>query len=73
MAAKSRHERLFGAACVHVTFERLGGNPSDHSLYRDTLEELGVSDDEVAQFLREHRAEVESKLNTHGSGSHGRR
>jgi hypothetical protein len=66
MGARSREQRLFGAACVRVTLERAGLESSE--LYRSTLLDLELEPNEVDVYLMEHRAAVEAALNQRGRG-----
>lgn len=72
MAPKTERERLFGAACVRVTLERAGRAPTSLSLYTETLDDLGVTDEDVTRYLKQHRAEVEGRLDAHRGVDHGR-
>lgn len=72
MAPRTERERWFGAACVRVTLERAGHDPMSMSLYRDTLADLRVEDDDVVAYLQAHRGEVEAKLDAHRRGARGR-
>lgn len=63
MAPKTREERLFGAACLRVTLERNGGSAMNE-IYIATLEDLGLSAEEVDTYLQGARAQVESALNS---------
>jgi hypothetical protein len=72
VAPKTEAERLFGAACVRVTLERAGHDPSTLSLYTETLGDLEVTDEAVTRYLVQHRAEVESRLDAHRGDGHGR-
>lgn len=73
MAPKPKDQRLFGAACVRVTLERTGRDPSALEIYRETLEDLEVTDEEVSEYLRDHRVSVERSLDAHGGDRGGRR
>lgn len=72
MAPKTEQERLFGAACVRVTLERTGRDPTSVSLYVETLDDLDLSDEAVRRYLSEHRADVEAKLEAHRRAGGGR-
>lgn len=63
MSAKSKEERLFGAACLKLKLEALGG-PSE--IYESTLEDLALTEAEVGAYLAEHRDVVEAALRAHG-------
>ncbi len=71
MAPKTEAERIFGAACLRVTLERSGHDPARSEIYKETLNELNLSDGQVMVFLDQHRREVESRLDEHG-GAAGR-
>lgn len=62
MPPKSESERLFGAACLRVTLERSGLDPSHHEIYQGALSDLSLDDPRVMAFLAEHRASVETAL-----------
>jgi hypothetical protein len=62
VAAKTEQERLFGAACLRVTLERAGLDPSSHEIYQGALSDLKLQDAQVVAFLSEGRAQVESAL-----------
>lgn len=70
MPPKSREQRLLGAACVRVALERSGGSP-DNEIYRGTLLDLGLTEADVNEYLLQHRAEVERRLDAHRSGRRG--
>lgn len=64
MAPKTREERLFGAACLKLTLDR-AGNPSQAAgseIYRDTLNDLGLSEEDVEAYLAENRSLVQAAL-----------
>jgi hypothetical protein len=60
--ARTREERLFGAACLKVTLERSAGPAHRSEIYRGALEDLGLTDAEVDAFLAEERPAVERAL-----------
>ncbi|MGF1509023.1 MAG: hypothetical protein ACFB9M_05920 [Myxococcota bacterium] len=64
MAARSREERLFGAACVRVTLESAGGGLA--GLYADMLKDLELDASDVEAYLEAHREEVEVALARRG-------
>jgi len=71
MGGKTQPERVFGAACVRLTLERAGYEPTRVTLYMETLADLGVDDRLVLAYLASHRPEVESRLDEHRRSSDG--
>lgn len=60
MPSRTKAQKLFGAACLKVGLER--GQVSRAAaieIFRGTLEELGLTEGEVEDFLRAHREDVE--------------
>lgn len=62
VAPKSRQERLFGAACLKKTLAENGSSESANSIYQGALTDLGLTDEEVDVYLREHEQQVEAAL-----------
>ncbi len=63
MPARSKEEKLFGAACLKLTLDKTNPKLSSRSpIYLGALEDLGLSEKEVELFLQEKRSEVESAL-----------
>lgn len=62
MAPKSREERLFGAACLKMTLAENGSSESTNSIYEGALEDLGLTDEDVETYLRDHGSKVEAAL-----------
>ncbi len=62
MAQRSKQERLFGAACLRLTLERAGTRVSGNEIYEGTLRDLGLTDDDVEVYVRDHRDEVQTAL-----------
>ncbi len=60
MAAQKR-DPLFGAAVLKLSFRMRGDEASEgfQRVYEGVLRDLGVSDEEVEQYLATHRDEVE--------------
>lgn len=58
--ARTREEKLFGAACLKLTLVGHSGVASD--IYEGALVDLGLTDAEVEAYLQRHRAEVEAQL-----------
>lgn len=58
---KSRHERLFGAAVVKLSFELRGAgdSPAFKAIYPGVLRDLGVTEAEVTTFIAANREAVE--------------
>ncbi len=66
MPAKTKEEKLFGAACVYVTLERSGMSPEANELYLSTLAELQLPPEDVERYLGTERMAVEKALARHG-------
>ena len=62
---KARKNPLLGAAVVKAVLKRQGPGSST-ALYEGLLRDLGLTDEEVERYLREHGAEVEAALQSHG-------
>lgn len=63
MPPKSREERLFGASCLKVKLEQtLGERSAASEIYRDTLRDLELSEEEVDAYIDAHRAEIVDAL-----------
>lgn len=62
--AKSREEKLFGAAVLRRSFELRGDEHrvALQPVYDGVLRDLGISDDEVTAFLAEHGARVDAAI-----------
>jgi hypothetical protein len=54
--AKTREEKLFGAAVLKLTFRLRGDEPSEtfQALYQGVLEDLGLQDVDVDRYLDAH-------------------
>ena len=63
--AKSRHQPLLGAAVVKQVLRRQGASASS-ALYQGLLRDLGLTDEQVEEFLRQNAEAVEAALQTHG-------
>ncbi len=63
MPPKSRAERLFGAACLKLALDRTSG-PTE--IYRETLVDLGLTEEDVEAYLTEHREAVQVALDSRG-------
>lgn len=57
--ARTREERLFGAACLKLSLE---GRSEASEIYRGALRDLELTDAEVDAYLADHRREVEARL-----------
>lgn len=69
MAARTREEKLFGAACLRLTLESIRGRQApEMDIYRETLQDLGLADEDVERFLEERRVDVEKALSSRGVG-----
>ena len=67
MGAKSKEERLFGAACLKIKLQSHFFNVSKNEIYTSTLADLGLTDQEVEQYLQEHERTVRDALEQHGN------
>ncbi len=63
--AKAKKNPLLGAAVVKQALRRQGPSASS-ALYQGLLRDLGVSDEQVEEYLRENAEAVEAVLQTHG-------
>ncbi len=63
--ARPRKNPLFGAAVVKAVLKRREGVQTS-ALYEGILRDLGVTDEQVEQFLVEHASEVEEAIRSHG-------
>jgi hypothetical protein len=59
---KSRDERLFGAACLKLTVSGSALAAGGGEIYEATLRDLGLTDDEVIEYLRANEARVREAL-----------
>lgn len=68
--AKSREAKLFGAAVVRRSFELRGEEQGRafRTVYEGVLRDLGLTDDEVAEYLGAHGAEVDAAVGRGGGG-----
>jgi hypothetical protein len=64
-SSKPKKNPLLGAAVVKQVLRRQGPGASS-ALYLGLLRDLGLTDEQVEAYLREHAAEVETALQTHG-------
>lgn len=64
MGSRTRREKLFGAACLRLKLADSSGSAGSAAseIYEAVLHDLGLSDDEVAEFLRENATEVRRAL-----------
>lgn len=62
--ARSREEKLFGAAVLRRSLELRGDEHRTalQPVYDGVLRDLGLSDDEVSAYLAEHRARVDEAI-----------
>ena len=63
--SKNKKNPLLGAAVVKQVLRRQGPSAST-TLYDGLLRDLGLTDQEVVEFLKENAAEVEAALLGHG-------
>jgi pseudouridine-5'-phosphate glycosidase len=61
-----RKNPLFGAAVVKAVLRKRGGVSATSALYEGILRDLGVTDEQVEEFLADHAAEVEQAIRKHG-------
>ena len=62
----ARRNPLFGAAVVKAVLRKRGGVSATSVLYEGILRDLGVTDEQVEEFLAAHAAEVEQAIRKHG-------
>jgi hypothetical protein len=62
MPPRSREERLFGAACLKLTVSGSAHETTASEIYEATLRDLGLTDEDVIEYLREHEADVRAAL-----------
>jgi hypothetical protein len=63
MPARTREQRLFGAACLKRSLERTAGvGASELDIYKGALADLELKDEEVDAFLAEHSEDVDRAL-----------
>ena len=62
--AKTRSEKLFSAAVLRLSFELQDGQYRDgfRFVYEGVLRDLELEDQDVAEYLASHRAEVEAAI-----------
>jgi hypothetical protein len=65
---KARKNPLLGAAVVKAVLLRQGEGSSS-TLYEGLLRDLRLTDEQVEQYLRDHREQVEAALSGHGRRS----
>jgi hypothetical protein len=67
--AKTREQKLFGAAVLKMSFALRGAldSPAFHGIFPGVLRDLGVSEAEVDAFIADNRDAVEKAAR--GSGS----
>ena len=63
--SRQRKNPLLGAAVVKAVLLKQGGAASS-TLYQGVLRDLGLTDQQVEAYLRDHPAEVEAALLSHG-------
>ena len=68
MAAKTREEKLFSAAVLRRSFELRGDEHREQFrfVYEGVLRDLGLSEQEVEEYLAAHREEVERAIGRRG-------
>ena len=65
-AGKPRKNPLFGAAVVKAVLQQRGEGRQTSALYEGILRDLGVTNEQVEQFLAEHPDEVAEAIRSHG-------
>ncbi len=67
--AKTKAERLFSAAVLRRGFELQDAQYREgfRFVYEGVLRDLGLEEDEVAEYLAKHRAEVEAAMGRRGA------
>jgi len=62
---------LFGAAVLRLSFalRSESDDPGFRFVYRKTIQEFGLTDEEVLRYIGEHREELERHIQNHGKGS----
>ncbi len=68
MNRRPGRDPLFAAAVLRLSFELRAAidDPGFRFVYRNTLRDLGVTDEAVVRFLGENRAELERHIRDHG-------
>jgi hypothetical protein len=68
VAAKTREEKLFSAAVLRRSFELQESRYQDgfRFVYEGVLRDLGLSEQEVEEYLAAHREEVERAIGRRG-------
>ncbi len=61
---RTKAQRLFGAACLRIQLERNRVDPNGSEIYQGALDDLDLEDNEVEAYIRDHRAEVETALDS---------
>lgn len=60
MPPRTKAQKLFGAACLKFGLERGQGTLAGaNEIYQGALSDLGLTEEEVDQFLSAHRDDVE--------------
>jgi hypothetical protein len=70
--ARTREERLFGAAVLRRSFALRGeeGAGAFRAVYDGVLRDLGLTDEEVVEFLADHQEAVDAAIGR-GPGAGG--
>ncbi len=66
MGAKTKEERLFGAACLRIKLQSHFSDILKNELYTSTLEDLRLTNEEVEAYLQVHEEMVREALERHG-------
>ena len=66
---KPRSNPVFSAAVVKAVLRKRGDVTQSTALYEGLLRDLGVTDEDVETYLREHADEVEEAIRSHGRRS----
>lgn len=64
--AKFKRNPLLGAAVVKQVLRRRQGASASSALYLGLLRDLGLTDEQVEEFLQENAEAVEAALESHG-------
>ena len=62
MPPRSQADALHGAACLKVQLQRTGGAGGGNEIYRGILEDLGLTDREVDEYIAQNRDRIEAAL-----------
>ena len=64
---RSQEEKLFGAACLKLALSQTQGvGAAENEIYKGTLSDLGLSDEDVDRYLDSNRDLVRNALSKRG-------